>query len=64
MSKQGEMMVVLLLSVHMTNFDLHKSHHLAYRPLHSCENVQIHVQNDIPGGMGNQRVGVMLLLNL
>ena len=64
MSKQAKMMVVSLLCNHMADFDFHEPHNLTYKPFHSCETAEIHVQNEILRAMDNKKVGILLLLDL
>ena len=64
LSKLVERVVAFRLVEHMAEFDLHDPHQSAYRLHHSCEAALIRVEDEILRTMDNQKVGILLLLDL
>ncbi len=63
-SKLLEKVVATRLSEHMDTHALHEPFQSAYKPHHSVESALIRVQSDILQAMDNQRVVVLVMLDL
>ena len=64
LSKLVERVVVSRLVEHMAEFDLHDTHQPAYRSHRSCETALIRAQGGLLRAMDNQKVDILLLLDL
>ena len=65
LSKQVERVVASRLSEHTAHFNLSEPFQSAYKANnHSCETALLKVQNDFLRAMDNQKVGVLILLDL
>ena len=64
LSKLVERVVASRLVEHMAEFDLHGTHQFRYRSHHSCETALIRVEDEVLRAMDNQKVSILLHLDL